>query len=82
MNYWEKKLPEGAIFFFNSTKDEAKHSRSIVCEGTKLYTLIYGIYKIFLTRYIQGKLSEMRSNFTPSFTIDCGQRRSKFWFID
>ena len=36
----------------------------------------------FFWQYIQSKLSVMRSNFTPSFTItDGGQRRPKFHFI-
>ena len=67
-------LPKGS-HFFNGTKDDAKLSRSIVCEGTKSYAFIQGIYKLFLTQYIQSKLSEMRSNCTPSFTIMDGRHR-------
>lgn len=34
-----------------------------------------------LTQYTQVTLSEIRSNYAPSFTINCQQRRSELKFI-
>ena len=75
-----KLLPKGS-HFFNGTKDDAKLSR---CVREPNYMPLFKafIYQLFLTQCIKGKLSQMRSNSTPSFTITDGvHRRPKFQFI-
>ena len=70
MSYEKKNLilPEGEFF------SRAHKTTQNTQDQLSVKELNYMPSFMFLAQYTLGKLCEMRSNYTPSLTINCGKR--------